>query len=184
MRIASLKPDDETTIQQVATLLVDGFAVNWPGYLPEVASALEEVRKSFNVDRVSRVALDEDGVALGFIGGVIRYSGHVWELHPLIVASSHQGRGIGRALVADLEARARKRGALTIMVGSDDVTGQTTLAGVNLLPNVWEHVARINNLRRHPYEFYQKLGYAIVGVIPDANGLGKPDILLAKSLVR
>jgi aminoglycoside 6'-N-acetyltransferase I len=36
----------------------------------------------------------------------------------------------------------------------------------------------------HPYEFYQKLGYVIVGVIPDANGPGKPDILMAKSLAR
>jgi hypothetical protein len=35
---------------------------------------------------------------------------------------------------------------------------------------------------RHPNEFYQKLGYEIVGVIPDANGLGKHDILMAKSL--
>jgi hypothetical protein len=31
-------------------------------------------------------------------------------------------------------------------------------------------------------EFYQKLGYVIVGVIPDANGFGKPDIFMAKRL--
>jgi aminoglycoside 6'-N-acetyltransferase I len=71
-----------------------------------------------------------------------------------------------------------------MMLGTDDVTGQTTLANVNLLPNVWEHIARIRNLRRHPYEFYQKLGYAIIGAVPDANGPGKPDILMAKSLAR
>lgn len=35
----------------------------------------------------------------------------------------------------------------------------------------------------HPYEFYQTLGFVILGVIPDANGLGKPDILMAKRLV-
>jgi aminoglycoside 6'-N-acetyltransferase I len=46
------------------------------------------------------------------------------------------------------------------------------------------HIVSIRNLKRHPYEFYQKLGYVIVGVIPDANGPGKPDILMAKSLVR
>lgn len=32
----------------------------------------------------------------------------------------------------------------------------------------------------HPYEFYQKLGYSIVGVLPDANGFEKPDIFMAK----
>ena len=29
-----------------------------------------------------------------------------------------------------------------------------------------------------------KLGYAIVGMVPDANGLGKPDIMMAKSVAR
>ncbi|MCA9940912.1 MAG: AAC(6')-Ia family aminoglycoside 6'-N-acetyltransferase, partial [Anaerolineales bacterium] len=28
-----------------------------------------------------------------------------------------------------------------------------------------------------------KLGYAIVGVVPDANGWGKPDIIMAKRIV-
>jgi aminoglycoside 6'-N-acetyltransferase I len=27
----------------------------------------------------------------------------------------------------------------------------------------------------HPYEFYMKIGFSIVGVMPDANGVGKPD---------
>jgi len=47
-----------------------------------------------------------------------------------------------------------------------------------------QHVARIRNLKQHPYEFYQKQGFVIVGVMPDANGIGKPDILMAKSVVR
>ena len=47
---------------------------------------------------------------------------------------------------------------------------------------VFEHVARIRNLKGHPYEFYQKLGYVIVGVIPDANGPGKPDIIMARRI--
>ena len=184
MPIEDPRPSDEALIQQVAALLVEGFAENWPGSWPNMESALREVRKSFSDDRISLVALDEDGTALGWIGGISGYHGRVWELHPLVVAVSHQGKGVGRALVTALERRARERGGLTITLGTDDVTGQTTLSGVNLLPDVWGHIARIQNLRRHPFEFYQKLGYVITGVVPDANGLGKPDILMAKSLAR
>src|SRR3989440_6009619 len=184
MRIVDLVSSNESAIQQVAALLVEGFATNWPNAWPEMESALEEVRESFGTDRISRIAVDEDGTVLGWIGGISQYRGHVWELHPLVVRVSEQGKGIGRALVADLEGRVKERGGLTITLGTDDVTQQTTLAGINLFPHVWEHVTHIKNLKRHPYEFYQKLGYVIVGVIPDANGLGKPDILMAKSVVR
>ncbi len=31
---------------------------------------------------------------------------------------------------------------------------------------------------------YQKRGFVIVGVVPDANGLGKPDILMAKRIYK
>src|SRR6185295_10378019 len=106
--------------------------------------------------------------------------GNVWELHPLVVKLDRQGQGIGRALVLDLEERVRERGGLTITLGTDDEDNQTSLSAVDLYPNVWEHIARIQNLRGHPYEFYQKLGYVIYGVVPDANGPGKPDILMAK----
>jgi len=39
-------------------------------------------------------------------------------------------------------------------------------------------------LKQHPYEFYQKQGFVIIGVMPDANGIGKLDILMTKSVVR
>jgi aminoglycoside 6'-N-acetyltransferase I len=38
----------------------------------------------------------------------------------------------------------------------------------------------IKNLRDHPFEFYLRVGFQIAGVLPDANGRGKPDIFLAK----
>jgi aminoglycoside 6'-N-acetyltransferase I len=79
-----------------------------------------------------------------------------------------------------LEALVRERGAWTLQVGTDDEHRQTSLGGVELYPNVWEHVTRIRNLAGHPFEFYGRLGFVIVGVMPDANGWGKPDILMAK----
>jgi aminoglycoside 6'-N-acetyltransferase I len=32
----------------------------------------------------------------------------------------------------------------------------------------------------HPAGFYSRMGFQVVGLIPDANGPGKPDILMAK----
>jgi aminoglycoside 6'-N-acetyltransferase I len=184
MRIVDLHADDEPAIQQVATLLVEGFAVHYPEAWPTLESALEAVRESFGEGHISRIAIAEDDTVLGWIGGISVYHGNVWELHPLVVSLRQQGKGIGRALVLDFEDQVRERGGLTILLGTDDEDHQTTLSDVNLYPNVYEHIAHIKNLNRHPYEFYQKLGYVIVGVIPDANGVGKPDILMAKSVAR
>lgn len=40
----------------------------------------------------------------------------------------------------------------------------------------------MRNFKRHPYEFYQKCGFALVGVLPDANGPGRPDVFLARRI--
>jgi aminoglycoside 6'-N-acetyltransferase I len=180
MRLIDLNASDDQAIRQVASILVEGFREHWPDAWPDMESALNEVHESFEPGRISRIAVDDDGKVLGWIGGIPEYDGRVWELHPLVVDPAQQAKGVGRALVADFEDQVRARGGLTITLGSDDVDNQTTLAGVDLYPNVWEHVSRIRNLKDHPYEFYRKLGYVIVGVMPDANGWGKPDILMAK----
>jgi aminoglycoside 6'-N-acetyltransferase I len=182
MQIIDLRADDEQAVGQVAGLLVEAFREHWPEAWPDLASARQEVGESFETGRISRVAVDNEGMVLGWVGGICQYDGHVWELHPLVVRPDRQGQGIGRALVIDLEAQVRQRGGLTLWLGTDDEDNMTTLAGVNLYPHIWEHVARIKNLRGHPYEFYQKLGFVIVGVMPDANGPGKPDIYMAKSI--
>lgn len=143
-------------------------------------SALAEVRECFTDNRISRIALDDAGLVLGWIGGIRQYDGHVWELHPIVVRLENQRYGIGRALVADLEDQVRQRGGSTIFLGTDDENNQTSLGGVDLYTNVFEHVANIRNLNNHPYEFFQRVGFTIVGVMPDANGFGKPDIFMAK----
>ncbi len=179
MQIQDLTSDDDTAIQQIATLLVEGFRIHWPDAWPTLEEALEEVHDSFGEGGISRVAVETDGLVLGWIGGQHSYDS-VWELHPLVVRADQQRRGVGRALVTDLEAQVRQRGGLTLMLGTNDDDNMTTLSGVDLYPDIWRHIANIQNLRGHPYEFYQKLGYAIIGVVPDASGIGKPDILMAK----
>jgi aminoglycoside 6'-N-acetyltransferase I len=181
--ITDLLPDDEPRIRQTAAVLVEAFR-DWTDTYTSLDEALEEVRESFDEGRISRVALDADGAVIGWIGGIREYDGHAWELHPLAVRPDWQRRGVGRALVADLEVIVRERGGTTVYLGTDDEDDRTSLAGTDLYPNVWEHIARIENCGYHPFAFYQRCGYAITGVIPDANGPGKPDILMAKRVAR
>jgi len=180
MKIVALQANQPQLVEQVAELLVDGFKPHWPQAWPTLQSARQEVEESLAPGRISRVAIDDQGAALGWIGGLPHYHGHVWEIHPLVVKANHRRQGIGRALVADLERQVQARGGLTLWVGTDDESQMTSLGGVDLYPNLLAHLANIRNLRGHPFQFYQKLGFSLAGLIPDANGPGKPDIFLAK----
>ncbi|MCK5129431.1 MAG: AAC(6')-Ii family aminoglycoside 6'-N-acetyltransferase, partial [Clostridiales bacterium] len=73
-----------------------------------------------------------------------------------------------------------KREGITIYLGSDDETNSTSLGGIDMYPDILEQIKNISNINNHPYEFYQKIGFKIVGICPDANGFGKPDIYMAK----
>jgi aminoglycoside 6'-N-acetyltransferase I len=180
MKITDLLPDDMDAIHQAAALLVEAFCEHWPNAWPDMASALKEVHEAFGAGRVNRIAVDDSGAVLGWVGGIPGYGGNVWEVHPLAVLPTHQRKGIGRALMTDLESLARERGVLTLWLGSDDEDDMTTLSGVDLYDDIPGQIARIRNVRGHPYEFYQKMGFVIAGVVPDANGPGKPDILMSK----
>jgi aminoglycoside 6'-N-acetyltransferase I len=162
-----------------AALLVEGFREIAPTAWPDHASAHEEVASALEPEKICRAAFIADRL-IGWIGAQLQYEPYTWELHPLVVDAAYRKQGIGRALVRDLEVQVAARGGQTIMLGSDDEQGMTSLSGIDLYPDPWVHIAQIHNLRGHPYSFYQRCGFTIVGVIPDANGWGKPDILMAK----
>lgn len=178
MRIVDVSAGDELVTEQMARLLVDGFRVVAPSAWATFAEALEEVHEIL-AKGFCRAALDDAGAVVGWVGGQYSY-GMVWELHPLVVDPTRQGQGIGRTLVVDFEEQVRGRGGLTVMLGSDDEIDRTTLSGVDLYDNLPGHLANAKGSPPHPLEFYRSLGYTIIGVVPDANGYGKPDILLAK----
>jgi len=184
MRIITLRAEDEALCDAAAALLVEGFREHWPAAWPELEDAQQEVAEAVQPEAICRAAIADDNTLLGWIAGQPGYAGKVWELHPMVVRQDQQGRGIGRALVADFEAHVAARGGLSITLGTDDEAGLTSLAGVDLYPEPLAHLAAIRNLRRHPFGFYQRCGFVVVGVIPDANGFGKPDILMAKRVAR
>ncbi|MEX0785078.1 MAG: GNAT family N-acetyltransferase [Dehalococcoidia bacterium] len=182
MKITDLTPDNDRAIEQAAKLLVDLLPEGWP----TMDEALQEVREALPDDRIARIAVEgEDPDVLGWIGGLkLGYPGDVWELHPLVVREDRQQQGVGRALVAGLEERVRERGGKIVYLGTDDKRGQTSIADIDIFQGPLQLAANIENLRGHPYEFYQKQGYVIVGVMPDGNGWGRPDIFMAKRIAQ
>ena len=176
LRIADL--GDEAK-QRCAELLVESFRDDWPDAWPDLASALREVDECAALGPV-RIALDDSGQVLGWIGARREYDGHVWEIHPVVVDAAARGRGIGRALLEDVERLAAASGVDTLRLGSDDENELTSLGGIDLYPDPLSHLQRLEDRRGHPFGFYLRCGFSVVGVIPDANGPGKPDILFAK----
>jgi aminoglycoside 6'-N-acetyltransferase I len=180
--ISALKPDNTQAIEQAAIILTDAFHEHWPDAWPTHEEAVQEVTEMTAEDRISLAAFDPDGNVIGWIGGISEYDGNVWELHPLAVKPDMQQQGVGRALVQAFEREVKQRGGLTVRLGSDDEDGMTSLSNVNLYEDLWDKVRDIQNIKGHPYEFYQKLGYTIIGIMPDANGRGKPDIIMGKQI--
>ena len=179
--IAQLSPDDADAIRQAAGLIHTA----WPDWKETLDDALAEVREALEPGRICLVARGNDGqrdTVLGWVGAIPTYD-YAWELHPLVVRAGNRGRGVGRALVGALEEELRSRGALTVYLGTDDdgPTAGTSVWGVDLYPDPLAHAARLEAFN-HPAGFYRKLGYVVVGLVPDANGPGKPDILMAKRL--
>jgi aminoglycoside 6'-N-acetyltransferase I len=183
MKIIDLKKENKELIEQTAVILHESFkdiSEAWP----TMVLAQDEVYESIGEDKISRIAVNDDKVVLGWIGGKSMYNGNVWELHPLVVKREHRGQGIGKVLVNDLEEKVKERGGLTIWLGTDDEYNSSSLSNTDLYENLYEKIVNIRNLKRHPFEFYQELGFIIVGVMPDANGIGKPDIYMAKKVRR
>ena len=180
MKIITLTKDNDRLIQQAAQLLVDAFHEHWADAWPSLEDGLKEIHEMLETERICRAAIDDDENLLGIIGGIPQYDGLVWELHPLAIQPAMQSKGVGRTLIEDFEEQVRLRGGLTITLGSDDEDNMTSLSDVNLYENLWDKVSEIRNLKHHPFEFYQKMGYIITGIVPDANGVGKPDIIMSK----
>lgn len=163
-----------------AQLLVDAFVEMAPTAWESLDEARQEISDMMDDGKIALAAV-EDGTVLGIIGGQPFYA-LVWELHPLAVAPGAQRRGVGKMLVRALEQRAKAAGALTLYLGTDDEAGWTSLAGVDVYPEPARHALELRDTGGHPFGFYQKLGFSVIGIMPDANGFGKPDILMAKRL--
>lgn len=179
MRIIDLDRANIDHLEQVAEILQGSFRGLCPDY-EQIELARVRVLESFEDHQLSRVAIEDDGFILGWIAGISMYRGNVWEIDPLAVRVGYQRKGVGRRLVEDFESTVASLGGITIWLGTDDESGRTSLSGRNLYPDVLGKARAIEDAGGHPFKFYQHLGFEVVGLLPDANGPGKPDIYMAK----
>lgn len=178
MEIINMTQLNENQIIQAAQILTDGIPIGWP----TLKDALAEINELLIPENTLLAAVEND-IVVGWGGILPKYNGYVFEIHPLVVRSDRRRQGIGRAIVTALEDEARRQGGLTIYAGADDERGdgETSLANVDLYDDL---PGKIKSFfpGTHQSGFYIKLGYKIIGVMPDANGVGKPDIYLGKRL--
>ncbi len=179
IEIRNLETEELSIKMAVAQMLIAGFSDMSPQSWPNLNSAMEEVEESFAAGRISIIAV-LGGKPVGWIAAFRQYNGNTYEIHPLVVHPDHRKMGVGAALMKELERRVADTGAMTLWLASDDETGTTSLFDKELYPDPLAALKEIRNVRNHPFEFYQKMGFSLCGVLPDANGLGKPDIFMAK----
>lgn len=88
--------------------------VSWPN----IHSAIKEVEECIEYPNIC-LGFCEKGKLIGWIG--LRPMYHkTWELHPMVVRTEYQGKGIGKKLINEAEIRAKEMGIIGIALGTDD----------------------------------------------------------------
>ncbi len=167
-------------IETVATVLMCGFA-NRSAAWPTIADAITEVTTCSTPTHISLVAVRQHEI-VGWVSAAPQYRTTGWELHPIVVAPAYQRIGVGRALIHNLCTILQSRGACVLYAWSDDESMSTSLGGINIIDQPLHHLIHFCASSQHAGGFYLKQQFQLCGVIPDANGPGKPDILFARHI--
>lgn len=178
MHIVDLVPEDAEHIDVLARVLLASFADLSPAYLPTIDAARAAINETFGEDRCSRLLLTGTGEIGGWIAGARAY-GRLWELHPLVVTPQWRRHGFRLALVRDLARLVAARGALTLYASTSDEANRTNLFGQDLYLDPILALQRLRAVGDHPMNFYLKVGFSLVGLMPDAEGRGMPSIHFA-----
>ncbi|MBO6702364.1 MAG: GNAT family N-acetyltransferase [Pseudomonadales bacterium] len=179
--IENLDESQNDRIELISQFLLPCFQKYSPDWLPNKKAALNLIMSTFGEQRRSRVALGENGHPIGWIGAITDED--VWEIHPIAVSPDNQRKAVGKSLVADVESLARSSGAVAVWAGTSDETASTSFSSIDLYKEPGRSFENIETPEDHPIQFWLKMGYSIVGVMPDEEGLGKPGIHFAKRVV-
>ncbi|HOO74253.1 MAG: GNAT family N-acetyltransferase [Thermotogae bacterium] len=178
MKFYNLKDifENKNFINQLLKILTENF----PEWIKNENDAMTELEKSLSDEKIS-IILEDKNTVIGWISGINSYSG-AFELHPIVISKKFQGKGYGKILISYFEKKVKELGYCTIYLGCDDEDYRTNISGKEIFPDPIDYLINIKNINNHPYEFYIKCGFSLCGIIPHANGFGKPDILMAKKI--
>lgn len=178
VRLAELSPG---ALEQLARITLPAARDHAPEWLEDLDAARAEIAEAMTDDKTALALLDEHEQPIAWIAAGHDW-GELWELHPLIVALEHHGRGHGRRLVREVERIAGEAGARTMTLSTSDTVGATSLAGADLYEDLPGQLARFTVHRPHAAAFWLRVGYSVVGVTPDAEGPGQPSIAFARRI--
>ena len=180
MEISNLRKDNLRHIEQIEQFLFACFQKYSPDWLPTIEACREEILETLEDGKSSCVALNHRGDAVGWIGAI--HDDDVWEIHPIAVSKQAQRSGVGRLLVEHMCEMAKCHGATAIWAGTSDEVGATSFSKIDLYTDLVGGLTNISAPDDHAIQFWLKMGFSIIGVQPDGEGLGKPSIHFAKRL--
>ena len=180
-KFCNINESDETIKKAAEILYVTFTGGDRDRWIKNQKDAFDEVRECIEKPNIC-IGIKAGNELIGWTGIRPMYE-KTWELHPMVIKREWQGKGYGRALLGEMERMARLNGVMGLVAGSDDETYSTSLSQKEITgENIFEEIKNIKNYKNHPFEFYKKCGYSIVGIIPNANGPKKPDIWLWKDV--
>lgn len=171
-------PGDDSFLDDAVALMEEVY----PGYAERPGDAMMEIERVMNEDAVFIVRVVE-GELVGLIGARLTHGDTGYELFPHVVHPDEQNQGLGTVLLYMLEQELSRRGATVLFLAVEDEFGDTSLYDQDLFENPFPAIQGMKAIAWHPFVFYRRRGFSVYGVIPDAFGVGKPDILMAKKIL-
>lgn len=183
-QIQEIRIDELSKLKALAKISTEAARQHSSAWLSTVSDAMTELHRCVISENLSRMAL-RDEVPVGWISAC-PVNKTVWEIHPLLVDPNTHRQGVGTLLVNEVENILKARGVWTIQVSTSDATNATTLSGKDLYIDPLGELQKLDvtdSKVGHALQFWIRSGYKVVGILPDAEGMGKPSICLAKRLV-
>ena len=173
--------ESEEIIMQAAEILYTEFAGDDDKWFNNTKESFDEVKECIEQSDIC-IGIKTGNELIGWASIRPMYE-KTWELHSLVIKKKYHGKKYGKILLNEIEKKALLNGIIGLVAGADDVTNSTSLSDKEINgENIFEEIKNIKNYKNHPFEFYIKCGYNIIGIVPNANGQNKPDIWLWKDI--